>query len=177
MFTGLDISLSGTGLANIGEDGKITYELYGTAKKDFKNRWERIQSIIEYIMKFIENKQTKYVLIEEYMIVPGNILTTIQLVELGAAIRHELYKKGIPFITVMPQMLKKYATGNGNSKKNVVIKELYKNYNIDTNDDNEADACFLALLCRDIKTDSKKKKQIQEIVDKILKEREKINWK
>ena len=42
-----------------------------------------------------------------------------------------------------PSQLKKFATGKGNVDKNVVIKEVYKRFGIDTDDDNTADAVVL----------------------------------
>ena len=42
-----------------------------------------------------------------------------------------------------PSQLKKFVTGKGNSEKSMVIKEVYKRFGIDTNDDNTADAVVL----------------------------------
>lgn len=69
--------------------------------------------------------------------------------EVGGVIRLAVYKREMPLIQVPPTHLKKYITGKGNANKNVMIKELYKNYELDINDDNDADAASLALICRE----------------------------
>lgn len=179
MYTGLDISLSAAGFANIDISGKITHCVFGTEKKKFKHRWDRIQAFLDFLEKYLIDTQTKYVVIEDYLINPfvTNNDTTQKLTELGACVRYFLYTKKIPFLTVVGSQLKKYATGNGNSKKAVLIKELYKNYDIDVNDDNEADAIYLAKMCKDIATDKiLDKKHMKDTIEKIKKERERINW-
>ena len=42
-----------------------------------------------------------------------------------------------------PSQLKKFVTGKGNVEKSVVMKEVYKRFGIDTDDDNTADAVVL----------------------------------
>jgi crossover junction endodeoxyribonuclease RuvC len=69
--------------------------------------------------------------------------------EVGGAIRLAVFKRSMPLIQVPPTHLKKYITGVGNANKNVIIKELYKKYELDINDDNDADAASLAILCRE----------------------------
>ena len=46
-------------------------------------------------------------------------------------------------VLVTPSQLKKFVTGKGNADKNVVMKEVYKRFHIDTDDDNTADAVVL----------------------------------
>lgn len=68
--------------------------------------------------------------------------------ELGGVLRLALYKRGIPTIEVPPTYLKKFITGKGNAPKNIVIKEVYKKYDVDVDDDNDSDAVALALVCQ-----------------------------
>ena len=176
MYTGLDLSLTAAGLANISATGVISHEVFGTEKKKFKNTWDRINFFVNYLEKWLIDTDTKYIVIEDYLVTP-HFNTTKQLVELGACVRMMLYLKKIPFVTVVGSQLKKYATGNGNAKKAVIIKELFKDYNIDVNDDNEADAIYLSFICRDLVTRKfPTKKTTKEVLEKIDKEREKINW-
>jgi len=179
MYTGLDISLSAAGFASISANGDITHCTFGTEKKNFKNRWDRVQAFLDFLDKYLKDNNTKFVVIEDYLINPfvTNNDTTQKLTELGACVRYYLYTIKMPFLTIVGSQLKKYATGNGNSKKAVLIKELYKNYNIDVNDDNESDAIFLAMICRDIATNAVlTKKHMKDTINKINKDREKINW-
>ncbi len=65
---------------------------------------------------------------------------------IGTLLRYKLYKKGILYVDVPPNNLKKFVTGKGQAKKNLIMKELYKRWGIDTDDDNQADAHGLALF-------------------------------
>jgi hypothetical protein len=55
----------------------------------------------------------------------------------------------MPLIQVPPTTLKKYISGSGKATKDIMIKEIYKNYGIDTNDNNDADAIGLAILAHE----------------------------
>lgn len=68
--------------------------------------------------------------------------------ELGGVLRLALYKRGIPTIEVPPTYLKKFMTGKGTSPKNLMLKEAYKTYGVDIDDDNECDAFALALVAQ-----------------------------
>jgi crossover junction endodeoxyribonuclease RuvC len=49
-------------------------------------------------------------------------------------------------VLVAPQQLKKFATGNGNSKKEMISKEVLKRWNVDFDDTNLAEAYVLARI-------------------------------
>lgn len=176
MYSGLDLSLTAAGFANIDANGEITHKIFGVPKKNYKHTWERIKAFIDYLDKWLEETKTKFVVIEDYLVSP-HFNTTKQLVELGACVRMHLYLKGIPFITVVGSQLKKFATGSGNAKKSVIIKELYKDHGINVDDDNLADACYLSMMCKALATGIyPSKKTSKDVLEKINKEREKINW-
>lgn len=66
--------------------------------------------------------------------------------ELGGVVRHGLYLQGYGFTEVAPSQLKKYATGKGNTDKNLVLLAVYKRWGVDLINDNEADAFVLAQI-------------------------------
>lgn len=68
--------------------------------------------------------------------------------ELGGMIRMHLWESGIPFIEVGPMTLKKFVTGMGNSKKNLMISNVLKKWGYDAKDDNDADSYSLAQFLR-----------------------------
>ncbi len=76
----------------------------------------------------------------------GSTGNTFNLGELGGILRLALYERNITSIQVPPPTLKKYLSGVGNANKNVMLKELYRKYDIDVNDDNICDAISLVLL-------------------------------
>jgi crossover junction endodeoxyribonuclease RuvC len=69
--------------------------------------------------------------------------------ELGGILRLALYKRNIRTIEVPPAHLKKSLTGVGNAKKELMIKELYKKYNVDVDDNNDCDAVALSIAAKE----------------------------
>jgi Holliday junction resolvasome RuvABC endonuclease subunit len=72
--------------------------------------------------------------------------------EVGAAIKLAVLslfasddRRGFP-ILVAPQALKKFATGNGNTKKELITKEILKRWGMDFDDSNIAEAYALARI-------------------------------
>lgn len=72
--------------------------------------------------------------------------------EVGACIKMTILalfdsqdRRAYPLI-VQPQQLKKFATGNGNTRKDQMTKEILKRWNEDFSDPNKADAYALARL-------------------------------
>jgi crossover junction endodeoxyribonuclease RuvC len=62
---------------------------------------------------------------------------------LHGVIRYGLYRRGIPYLLVAPGQVKKFATGKGNSEKNLVIRAVFQRFGIEADDDNAADAVTL----------------------------------
>ncbi len=69
-----------------------------------------------------------------------------QIAGLGYLVRHLLWSKKITTLLVPPALLKKYVTGAGNADKTVMLKEIYKRWGADINDDNIGDAYALARI-------------------------------
>jgi crossover junction endodeoxyribonuclease RuvC len=55
-------------------------------------------------------------------------------------------------ILVAPQQLKKFATGNGNTKKELITKEVLKRWGVDFDDTNLAEAYVLARIAHAVDT-------------------------
>lgn len=64
---------------------------------------------------------------------------------LAYIIRRELWlrRRETPYILVAPSALKKFVTGKGNAKKELMMLEVFKRFGIDTSDNNIADAVGL----------------------------------
>jgi crossover junction endodeoxyribonuclease RuvC len=63
--------------------------------------------------------------------------------ELGGVIKLLLYDNSILFGLVQPTVLKKFVTGKGNSKKELMLLNVYKKFGFDTDNNNIADAYAL----------------------------------
>jgi crossover junction endodeoxyribonuclease RuvC len=68
----------------------------------------------------------------------------LELSGLHYNLRCKLCSIQINFEIVPPTALKKFITGRGNSKKDIMLKEVFKKFGADYNDDNLCDAYCLA---------------------------------
>jgi crossover junction endodeoxyribonuclease RuvC len=69
-----------------------------------------------------------------------------QLGGLGWLVRADLYENHISYIDVTPAELKKFTTGKGNAKKDVMMREVYKRWGVNVDTSDEADAFALAMF-------------------------------
>lgn len=145
---GLDMSLTSTGYCMLSSSNVNlkTIKTSSVNKSNFDNDLERMNYIVETVLSNING--VNLVCIEDYF-VPTNKMqmgSAIKLVSLGTLMRMALYKLNIPFVVVSPSQIKKYATGKGNCQKNKILREVYKKWDIDAKDDNQADAYVLARI-------------------------------
>jgi crossover junction endodeoxyribonuclease RuvC len=72
----------------------------------------------------------------------------LQLAGLGYMLRRQFRNAGILYKDVAPTQAKKFLTGKGNCDKNLILKEVYKRYGVDLEDDNIADAVNFNMIGR-----------------------------
>jgi crossover junction endodeoxyribonuclease RuvC len=87
--------------------------------------------------------------IESYGMATRGQLT--RMAELGGIIKNKLYSyrglmPGLNLIMVAPMTLKKFATGYGKGEKSAIIKNVYKKWGFDEDNDNICDAYVLARI-------------------------------
>jgi crossover junction endodeoxyribonuclease RuvC len=70
----------------------------------------------------------------------------MKLIGLGHLVRMQMYQRKVPFIVPAPTQLKKFVSGKGTCPKDMICKEVFKKWNIDTKNDDEADAVVGAHL-------------------------------
>lgn len=75
----------------------------------------RVQSLAIAVGSVIEEFAPDFVFVEGYAY--NNRFTLVSCVEIGSALRMELYRRHIPWYDVAPTLLKKWTTGKGNAKK------------------------------------------------------------
>jgi Holliday junction resolvasome RuvABC endonuclease subunit len=151
---GIDLSLTGTAYAF--HDGE-TYDwrLIETKPKEHIDRWHRYEFIANEVCTAIESRNPSFVILEDYICSPYNVKTTMALIEMGAIVRHKINgtkinDHNVPWMTVVGSQLKKYITGRGIGHKSLIMKEVYKNLDVDVNDDNVADAIVLSKIAADM---------------------------
>lgn len=146
---GLDLSLTGTGWVL---DDALTLQT-GLVDTDKLEGLERIQEIYIKVEELVDSypkdqvpNQT-LIVIEDFSFASKGA-SLFQIAGLGYIIRYYLWDRGLKFVLVPPTVLKKFCTGVGNSDKNVILKEIYKRWGADINDDNIGDAYVLSRIGR-----------------------------
>ena len=164
IILGIDLSLTGTGLALSGSlsDKTGSFDMLRLMNwvytssgghplraatiqtKDLRGywRWVRIVDVVEEWAQFAD-----LVVIEGYSF--GSRLSHAHsLGEIGGIVRYRLGQMEKRYIDVPPTQLKKFATGKASADKNIVLLEVYKRYGVSLADDNQADALVLAMIGR-----------------------------
>lgn len=159
-------------------DTVLVQKAIKTDPAHFTNKFERISQILSEIGL----PQVTLACIEDYHF-GKNAKTSISLIELGFSVRRKFYENKVPFFTAVPSQIKKLATGSGkNGEKAIILKEVYKKWGFDVNDNNVADAYAMAQLAKyvyfcDKSITIKTTKADLEVVKAILKtEKEFFNY-
>lgn len=177
-YLGLDLSLTATGVFVLSGTKEIYSAEIKTKPKEYPHAIQRCSYIADEILKVINTHKPNFIAIEDYF-VGRQPKSVIKLAELGSIVRYKLLKTNHSFVTVMPTKLKKFVTGVGNCGKDLIIKDIFKKFNIDTNSNNIADATGLAFMAQAIHNLQQNKKQkihkYQTEVIKDYKNKETIN--
>jgi crossover junction endodeoxyribonuclease RuvC len=132
---GLDLSLTGTGYATKDEVGLIK-----TTNKDTIQH--RLITIRDEIKSLLVKFGIKQAILEDFAFgARGNAI--FQIGGLQWLVRVLIYEMGIELKLVKPTELKKFVTGKGNAKKDLMLLECYKKFGESFNDDNMCDAYCL----------------------------------
>jgi len=169
LYLGVDPSLSHTGLALIDEKLALVDTCALSTPTSGVERLYHLENLFGvFVTKYAPN--IRYCAIES-----GAYRETGRLYDLGewaGVLKLYLFKLGISFIPVAPLQLKKYISGVGKNKgKDIVILDIYKNYNLEIRDSDIADAFVLSVIARDfyLKLHSKKKLALPKYQEEVLK--------
>ena len=173
---GLDLSLVGSGLIIL-KNGKITKQKLIKSKPVPDGRpideLKRIKNIVEEIETIIAEDLPNIAVIEGLAFMVRNATALVQLSALNYFTRSMLMDYHVPFVIVAPTSLKKFITGSGVAKKDVMLIETYKRYGVSILNDNECDAyglaqVGLALLGGNSKTTTKLQEEVTSLLKKQL---------
>jgi crossover junction endodeoxyribonuclease RuvC len=92
----------------------------------------------------IEEFNPHHIVIEGYAYAKGQ--GAHQIGELGGVIRLAMHEIDADYTEIAPAKLKKFITGKGNAKKEIVMVELYKRFKVEVPTTDEADAAVLAIM-------------------------------
>lgn len=145
---GLDLSLVSSGIVVL-ENDKIV------CTKNIKSKpvgdrptdeLKRIRKIVQQIEDVVSEFNPAISVIENLAFATRASSSLTQLAGLSFLTRAMLQDYNIPFFLCAPTTLKKFATGKGNSEKDHIILEAFKQYGVDGIDNNVADAIFLSKI-------------------------------
>ena len=155
-IVGLDLSLTGTGLAELDLDAEhfVNVDTHGTKGKrgdKYAQRGERLLGMANYILDWTTAGPTD----PRLVVVEGPSIgskggSQFDRSGLWWLVVTKLAARGIDVLVVPPKTRAKYATGNGNSGKDVVVAHVTEQYGHlydgRIKNDNEADAMVLAAM-------------------------------
>lgn len=145
-FAGIDPSFAGTAIVILNEDYTLVEEIKFTTKKEKDKSTEEKMIYMSHVIKEFISKYGK----DEIMFNIEDIAFgatgqgSAQQAALNYAIRALLFEMGYKYTSVPPSSVKKHISGNGNAKKELMLKEVYKRWNIDYDDNDLCDAYCIA---------------------------------
>ena len=143
LFVGLDPSINATGLVIIDENANIIKEkLFSIKSETFEESLVKYEKEIEFIANMIA-------LHAVYLEGPAYQATGQVILQMGALhfiTRLFLFKKQKNYKIIAPGTLKKFVTGKGNSKKELMLMKTFKRWGVEFEDNNLCDAYGLARM-------------------------------
>lgn len=173
MVVGLDLSLTGTGVTVLDNDGNVVEMTTIKSKPSGSRNIDellRINGIVVEILKYISKYEPELIVIENIAFgLRGKTQSLSQLTALNYFVRDMARQYKTPFVLVAPNSNKKYCTGNGSSKKDMMTMFVLKKWGVECGNDNESDAYSLAQIGLALLGYNKDLLKYEEEVLKILK--------
>lgn len=148
---GIDLSLSSTGYCIANRDfNRVTTGLLKTSPNELlEDRilyiWDNLRVLIEANMKFVVD------IAVEGLAIHSKGQRGLQLAGLHYYFLIQAKKHlQVPLRVVPPTELKKFVTGKGQCKKNLMLMKCYKKWKFEADDDNICDAYCLARFCWEV---------------------------
>lgn len=143
-FVGLDFAFANNGIVILDEDCNILSEAIIVTKRP-KIDEQRLVDIIDQLESFMDLDNTEMVCIEG-LSYGSHGQAVSQLGAVHFLTRIFLWKKKINYKIIEPTVLKKFVTGKGQCKKDLILLKVYKKWGEEFDDNNLADAYSLARM-------------------------------
>lgn len=144
MFVGMDPSYNGFAIVVLDKDANIIEQKLFGSNSDSETE-DRLMELEEEF-KFIPNIMCLHSVCIEGPSYASNGAFVLQMGALHFMIRLMLKKRGVDFSVIAPGTLKKFVTGSGRAKKDLMLLKVYKKWGVEFDNDNLADAYGLARL-------------------------------
>jgi crossover junction endodeoxyribonuclease RuvC len=136
---GLDLSLTATGMA-IYTDGALSLL---TLESPHTGGMERLDWIYSQVRELCRGAE---LVVVEGLSFGSNMPSAQERAGLWFMVARALWKAGIRRQSVAPTQLKKFVTGKGSAEKSLVLREVFRRWNIVAEEDNQADAAVLVRI-------------------------------
>ena len=147
-YVGIDASLTGTAVVVLQDDKRVLtitkQELTSTKPKDIiEDRFNQILFKTVFITGMGDRVGAIYI---EGLSFGSSGQSMLELAALHYMIRMQMYNTDTKYNVIPPTQLKKFVTGKGQSKKNLMLLQIYKKWGEEFSDDNIGDAYALARM-------------------------------
>lgn len=96
---------------------------------DYNDEMSRYETISTFFLNGILERNIDYVFIEDYSL--GSRGRVFNIAENTGILKYRLWKYGVKYVTVPPTVIKKFATGKGNSDKSAMQKAFMEENSLD----------------------------------------------
>lgn len=140
-----DLSLAATGWGAFGSaplaEGQVTW---GTIRPPTGlSEYERLNHIRGTVLMLSEGAE---LVVMEALSYGSNDPSAQERAGLAYLVRMSFWKRGTPFVLIAPKTLKKFVSGSGAAKKELMMLEVFKRFGHSASDNNQADAIGLIYL-------------------------------
>jgi len=144
MFVGMDPSFNGFGIIVLDKDANIIEQklIASNSKDEIEDRLMYLEAEYSFIPNIV-CLQSVYLEGPAFL---ANGKFALQMGALHFMIRLMLKKRGVAFKVIAPGTLKKFVTGKGNAKKDLMLLNVYKKWGVEFDNDNLADAYGMARM-------------------------------
>ena len=147
LFVGMDPSYNGFAIVIIDKDAKIIDQILLKSNTEYEAEDRIIQLEKGFVfLAQLNELQTVYIEGPAYS---SNGGFALQMGALHYYLRIFFRKNNINFKVITPGTLKKFITGKGTAKKELMLLNVYKKWNVEFEDNNLCDAYSLARLALD----------------------------
>lgn len=145
-YIGIDASYTSTGLIVLDEDGEIyrqkTFK-FNKKEHDTEDRLRVVkEQLVDYVLSLHVNFPVKVCIEGPSFHSKGRYV--LQMGALNFFIRYFMRDEGVDYTVITPSQLKKFVTGKGNSKKDLILLKVYKKWGVEFKSNDLADAYGLA---------------------------------
>jgi crossover junction endodeoxyribonuclease RuvC len=143
LFVGIDPSINATGIIVLDIDANIIEQkLFSVKSEKFEESLLKYEKEIKFIPNIV-NLQSVFIEGPAYQATGQTIL---QMGALHYMTRLFLFKSKSNYKIIAPGTLKKFVTGKGNSKKELMLLKTFKKWGVEFDDHNICDAYGLARM-------------------------------